>query len=295
MKDKIGFIGLGTMGKHMATNLLNAGWKLLVHDIESNAVEALVVKGAVAENSYKKIARECSIIITMLPEAHHVEHVVLGTNGIIEGAHEGMLLIDMSSILPETSKKIQNALQQKGADALDAPVSGGPVGAENGTLSIMIGGNELAYQQGLKTLEVLGSKILHMGDPGSGQLTKLCNQLVLGINMQAVVEAFTLAYKSGLDIRKVREALMGGVANSRVLELHGQKMIDRTFEQPAFKLKLHRKDIDAALATGKSTGVPLLATSLVAQHMDAAIAHGYAEMDHTTILLIEEQLANIKK
>jgi len=295
MTDIIGFIGLGTMGRPIALNLLKAGYALIVHDTDLAVVDVLVMRGAKAGNSYLDIARQCNIVITMLPEAHHVEQVVLGTQGLIHGIQEGMLLIDMSSIIPEISQKIQKVLLEKGADALDAPVSGGPAGAEKGTLSIMVGGNLEAYQKGLPVLEVLGGRILHMGGPGSGQLTKICNQILIGVHLQAVVEAFALAYKSGLDIRKVREAMMGGLANSRVLELHGQKIIDRTFEQPAFKLKLHLKDIKAALEAGRNAGVPLYATSLVAQQMEAAMELGYAELDHTTIMLIEEQLANLKQ
>jgi len=157
-----------------------------------------------------------------------------------------------------------------------------------------VGGSEASFQRGLPVLEKLGRKILHMGEAGSGQTTKLCNQILIAIHIQAVAEAFALAKKAGLDLTKVREALMGGVANSRVLELHGQKIIDRTFDQPAFKLKLHRKDLNNALETGKILAVPLYTTAFVAQQMDAAIAQGYAELDHTTIMLIEEQLANIK-
>ncbi|MDX9882921.1 MAG: NAD(P)-binding domain-containing protein [Prolixibacteraceae bacterium] len=290
----IGFIGLGTMGKPMALNLIKAGYKLIVNDIDRGALELLVSHGAQVEKSYNVIAEKCSIVITMLPEAHHVEEVVLGTGGLIDGAHEGFLLIDMSSIIPETSKKIQKTFSLKGADSLDAPVSGGPTGAENGTLSIMVGGTGEAFQKGLLVMKALGQKILHMGEPGSGQLTKLCNQILIGVHIQAVAEAYALAAKSGLDIQKVREALMGGVANSRVLELQGQKIIDRTFDQPAFKLKLHRKDLNAALMAAKEAGVPLYATAFVVQQMEAAMAQGYAELDHTTLMLIEEQLANIK-
>lgn len=291
---KIGFIGLGTMGKPMAINLLNAGHSLVVNDIDKQSVNELVRKGATTLDSYSAIAAECDIAITMLPESYHVENVVFGLNGILEGAKPGLLLIDMSSIAPETSIKVNQALLTKGADSLDAPVSGGPQGAVVGTLSIMVGGSEPAFQQGLPILEILGKKIMHMGEAGSGQTTKLCNQIMIAIHIQAVAEAFTLAKKSGLDLKKVREALMGGVANSRVLELHGQKILDRTFDQPAFKLKLHRKDLCNALETGKAMAVPLYLTAFVAQQMDAAIAQGYGELDHTTLILIEEQLANIK-
>lgn len=295
MNSKTGFIGLGTMGRPMALNLLKAGYTLIVYDTNPAAGDALIKHGVQACNSYPEIARQCNIVITMLPEAQHVEQVVLGPQGLIAGIQEGLLLIDMSSIIPEVSKKIQRALSKKGADSLDAPVSGGPLGAEKGSLSIMVGGNELAYKKGLPVLQVLGNKILHMGGPGSGQLTKLCNQILIGVNLQAVTEAFALALKSGLEVRKVREALMGGVANSKVLELHGQKIIDRTFDKPAFKLKLHHKDLKAALEAGEAAGVPLQAASLVFKQMETAMKQGYGELDHTTIMLIEEQLANIRQ
>lgn len=291
---KIGFIGLGTMGKPMAINLLNAGYSLVINDIDKISVEDMVSKGATISDSYSLMAKECDMIITMLPESYHVENVVLGLNGILEGMKPGFLLIDMSSIAPETSIKVNKAMIKRGADSLDAPVSGGPQGAEAGILSIMVGGSKQAFLQGLPILEILGKKILHMGEAGSGQTTKLCNQILIGIHIQAVVEAFALAKKTGLDLTKVREALMGGAANSRVLELHGQKILDRSFDKPAFKLKLHRKDLNNALEAGKNMAVPLYLTAFVAQQMDAAIAQGWAELDHTTIMKIEEQLANIR-
>jgi 2-hydroxy-3-oxopropionate reductase len=290
---KVGFIGLGTMGMPMALNLLKAGSSLIVYNHNNKDLEQLITKGVVVSNSYVDIARKCDIIITMLPESGHVEDVVLGVNGIIEGIRPNVLLIDMSSIAPKTSIKINTALHKKGADSLDAPVSGGPQGAENGTLSIMVGGSDNAFNKGLPILEILGGKILHMGGAGTGQTTKLCNQILIGVHLQAVSEAFVLAKKSGLDLIKVREALLGGVASSKVLELQGQKIIDRSFDKPAFKLKLHRKDLAEALEAGKNKSVPLYATALVAQQMDASIAQGNAELDHTTIMLIEEQLANI--
>lgn len=292
--DKIGFIGLGTMGIPMALNLLKAGYSLVVNDTNPESTKQVLNAGAVFSGSYAEIASKSDIVITMLPESHHVLNVVLGENGVIEGAHSGMLLIDMSSIAPKASIEINKALSNIGADSLDAPVSGGPQGAENGILSIMVGGSKTAYNKGLTVLEVLGAKILHMGEAGSGQTTKLCNQILIGVHIQAVAEAFTLAKKSGLDLPKVREALMGGVANSKVLEMHGQKILDRSFDKPAFKLKLHRKDLLTALEAGRDINVPLYATSFVAQQMDASMAQGNAERDHTTIMLIEEQLANIK-
>lgn len=290
---RIGFIGLGIMGKPMACNLLKAGYSLIVNDMNKESVEYMLGLGAKTSDSYAAIAAESDIVITMLPESHDVEKVVLEKGGIIEGMKVGQLLIDMSSITPDVSKKINKAVTEKGGDSLDAPVSGGFQGAEAGTLSIMVGGSAEAYAKGLPILEKLGKRIMYMGDAGSGQITKLCNQILIGIHIQAVAEAFALAKKAGLDLPKVREAMMGGAANSRVLELHGQKILDRTFEQPAFKLRLHRKDLNAAIEAGRKLSVPLYATSFVAQQMDAAIARGYAEQDHTVLMLMEELLANI--
>lgn len=290
---KIGFIGLGIMGIPMARNLLKAGHPLIAYSHKNKDLTPLLNKGAQISNSYSDVAKNSDIIITMLPESQHVEDVVLGPKGVIEGIRSGSLLIDMSSISPKTSIKINNALLKKNSYALDAPVSGGPQGAENATLSIMVGGNKEAYDKALPILNVIGGKILYMGEAGSGQTTKLCNQILVGVHMQAVCEAFALAKKSGLDLVKVREAMMGGVANSKVLELHGQKIIDRTFDKPAFKLKLHRKDLAAAIETGKNLAIPLYCANITAQQMDASIAQGNAELDHTTIMLIQEQLSNI--
>ncbi|MBN2610143.1 MAG: NAD-binding protein [Bacteroidales bacterium] len=290
---KIGFIGLGTMGLPMALNIRKAGYPLIVHDKNSQAARQLTDEGAEFSDSYSDIARKSDIVITMLPESHHVEQVVLGENGIVAGAHSNMLFIDMSSVAPQTSVKINKILCEAGSDSLDAPVSGGPQGAKTGELSIMVGGSEPAFKKGLPILKVLGTKIIHMGEAGSGQTTKLCNQILIGIHIQAVAEAFALAAKAGLDLNKVRDALMGGVANSKVLEIHGKKILERSFDKPAFKLKLHRKDLATALEAGRNLCVPLYATALVAQQMDASMAQGNAEFDHTTIMLIEEQLAHI--
>ncbi len=290
---KIGFIGLGTMGKSMAVNLLKAGHSLIIKQRNNKSQDILINQGAILSNSYAEIANQCEVVITMLPESKDVEDVVFGKNGIIHGAKSGMLFIDMSSIPPNVSIKINELLKDKGVYSLDAPVSGGPQGAENGNLSIMVGGIKEAFEKGLPILKVLGSKILHMGSAGSGQTTKLCNQILIGVHIQAVAEAFVLAKKSGLDLIKVREALLGGIAYSKVLELHGQKIIDRTFDKPVFKLKLHRKDLATALEAGKNISVPLYATAIVVQQMDAAITNGNADLDHTSIVLVEEQLSNI--
>ncbi len=291
-KEMIGFIGLGTMGKPMVQNLIKAGYSLMIYDVNVEMMNFLVTEGAIA-SSVAEIGQQCDVVISMLPEASHVQQVVLGENGLVENFKQGALFIDMSSITPQASTEIAQVLASKGVDALDAPVSGGPVGAENGTLSIMVGGTAQAWERGLPILKVLGEKIVHLGEAGSGQLTKLCNQILIGVNLQGVIEAFALATKAGLDVSKVREVLLGGAAGSKVLEMHGLKILQRTFDQPAFKLKLHRKDLAAAIETGNHIGVPLPATLLAFSKMDEAIAQGYAEMDHTITMLIEEQQANI--
>lgn len=198
----------------------------------------------------------------------------------------------MSTIAPATSIALFDALSKKGVDALDAPVSGGQAGAEGATLSIMVGGIDAAFQRALPIFEKMGKNIVHIGKPGAGQTTKACNQIVVGLTIQAVAEALTLAKKSGVDVAKVRAALLGGFAQSKILDLHGQRIIDRNFK-PGFKVKLHRKDMNIALQTAKQLSVPLPASSIVASHMDALIARGDAELDHSSLALLEESLSGL--
>lgn len=279
---RIGFIGLGIMGLPMAKNLLSAGYSLKVRDINPEAVETLVQAGANSAADPAAVARESDVVITMLPDSPDVTRVVLGDKGVIHGLSDGALFIDMSTIAPAKTIEIHMALQAKNVAALDAPVSGGYIGAEKGTLSIMVGGEVAAFNRALPILQVLGKNIVHLGDAGAGQVTKTCNQILIGVTMQAASEALNLAEAAGVDLHKVREALLGGFAQSRVLEHHGERMIERNFE-PGFKLKLHRKDLNISLETGKKFQVPLLCTAMVAQQMDAAMALGFAEQDHTTI------------
>lgn len=288
--EKIGFIGLGIMGKPMAHHLLKAGYPLAV--LESNAASSeLVEAGAKAFATNKAVAENADIVITMLPDSPQVEDVVLGKDGVMEGLKEGALYIDMSSIAPGTAKKIFQQLQQKGVEALDAPVSGGQVGAESASLSIMVGGSEAAFSRALPLFQLMGKNIVLIGEAGAGQTTKVCNQMIVGMTIQAVAEAFTLAKKAGVNLEKIREVLLGGFAESRILDLHGKRMIDGNFK-PGFKVKLHRKDMNLALQAGKEYSVPLYGSSVVAANMDALIAQGNGELDHSSVALLLEKLSN---
>jgi 2-hydroxy-3-oxopropionate reductase len=287
--ERIGFIGLGIMGKPMARNLLKAGYSLVVHDLNRSAVEELAGEGAKAASSSKEVAGQCDVVITMLPDSPDVEQVVLGPEGVAEGIRAGMLFVDMSTIAPGTARKVYGILKAKGVESLDAPVSGGEVGAVGGSLSIMVGGTEAAFQRAKPIFEVMGKNIVLIGEPGAGQVTKACNQIVVGVTIQAVSEALILARKSGVDPAKVREALLGGFAQSRILDLHGQRIIDRSF-QPGFRVRLHRKDLAIALQTGREVSLPLMLTSQVAELMNALIARGDGDLDHSGLAHLLEQL-----
>ncbi len=287
--ERIGFIGLGIMGKPMARNLLKAGYPLIVHNRSQAAVAELAKEGATKADSPKEVAEQSDIIITMLPDSPDVELVVFGENGISDAVRSGVMFIDMSTIAPETARKVQSALLEKSVESLDAPVSGGEVGAKEGTLSIMVGGSEAAFQRALPIFEALGKNIVHIGAAGAGQVTKACNQIVVGLTIQAVAEALTLAKKAGVDPVKVREALLGGFAQSRILDVHGKRIIEQTF-QPGFTVKLHRKDLGIELQTGQEVSLPLMTTSLVAELMNALIAQDNGDLDHSALALLVDQM-----
>jgi 2-hydroxy-3-oxopropionate reductase len=287
--ERVGFIGLGIMGKPMARNLIKAGYPLVVHNRSQGAVKELAGEGVTAARSPREVAEQSDVVITMLPDSPDVRRVVLGSGGVLEGVRAGMLFVDMSTIAPATTREVYEALRAARVQSLDAPVSGGEVGAKEGGLSIMVGGETEAFERALPLFRVMGKNIVHIGDAGAGQVTKACNQIVVGLTIQAVAEALTLAKKSGVDPARVREALLGGFAQSRILELHGQRIIDSTFE-PGFRIRLHRKDLGIALQTGRELSLPLMSTAQVAELMNALIARGDGDLDHSALALLLEQM-----
>lgn len=290
--DKIGFIGLGIMGAPMAENLIKAGFAVVVNNRSRPAMERLAAHGAATVITPAEVAAICDTVITMLPDSPDVEAVVLGEGGVAWAMRPGHLYIDMSTIAAATARKVAATLAEKGVEALDAPVSGGEVGAINASLSIMVGGPETAFARAQPIFRALGQNIVHIGPAGAGQIAKACNQITCAVTLQGVAEALVLAEKAGVDPARVRQALLGGLAASRVLELHGQRILDRD-HRPGFKVKLHRKDLGIALNAGREFGAPLLASSLVAELMDALMAMGQAEADHSALAWLERRLAGL--
>jgi 2-hydroxy-3-oxopropionate reductase len=288
--ERIGFIGLGIMGQPMARNLLRAGFPLTVYTRDRRKIEAFVEQGANGANSPREVAERSTVVITMLPDSPEVEEVALGPNGVIEGIQSGSLFIDMSTIDPSVALKLHAAFAERGVEALDAPVSGGQIGAEQGTLSIMVGGSEEAFQRALPVFQAMGKNITHVGGPGAGQVAKACNQVVVALTIQAVAEALLLAEKAGVDPARVRQALLGGFAHSRILEVHGQRMLERAFA-PGFRARLHRKDLRIAQNLARERSVPLLATQQVAALFDSMLARGLGEHDHSALALVYRALA----
>jgi 2-hydroxy-3-oxopropionate reductase len=293
MSERIGFIGLGIMGKPMSQHLLQAEYPLTVLDLVKPAVDELVALGAKSAASPKEVAAQSDVVITMLPDSPQVEQVVFGENGLLEGLRAGMLVIDMSTIMPSVARKVTDAVRAHGCESLDAPVSGGEVGAKNASLTIMVGGAQSAFDRAKPIFEKMGKNITLVGEAGAGQVTKAANQIIVGVTIAAVSEALLLAAKAGADPAKVREALMGGFASSRILEVHGPRMIQRTF-QPGFKIKLHRKDMNIILNTARECGVSLPMSSQVAELMNGLIANGGGDLDHSALVTMFEKLANFE-
>ena len=287
----IGFIGLGIMGKPMASHLLKAGHELFVYDVNPNPVKELTAKGAVACNSCKDVAQKSDIIFIMVPDTPDVEIVLFGINGLIEGLKPGSIVVDMSSISPIATKEFAKRLAAMGVKMLDAPVSGGQVGAENATLSIMVGGDPKVFDQIKPYFELMGKNIVHIGGNGDGQTCKVANQIVVALTIEAVAEALLFAAKAGADPSKVRAALLGGFAQSRILELHGERMIKRTFN-PGFRIRLHQKDLNLALEAARKMGLSLPNTSIAQELFNAVAAQGDADLDHSAMALALEKLAN---
>ncbi len=288
---KIGFIGLGIMGKPMAKNLIKAGHELVVSDLVQSAVDELVAFGAEAAANGKDVASKCNVIITMLPNSPHVKTVVLGEGGIIEGAKVGAVVIDMSSIAPLASREISAALEQKGVDMLDAPVSGGEPKAIDGTLSVMVGGKKEVFDKYYDVMKAMAGSVVYVGDIGAGNTAKLCNQIVVAINIAAVSEAFILAKKAGVEPELVYQAIRGGLAGSTVMDAKVPMMLDRNFK-PGFKIDLHIKDLNNVLETSHSVGVPLPITSQVMEIMQAIKLDGCGVEDHSSIVKFYEKNAN---
>jgi 2-hydroxy-3-oxopropionate reductase len=277
---KIGFIGLGIMGKPMAKNLLKAGHEVVCYDIIRQNVDAVVSAGAKAASSSKAVAEQCPIIITMLPNSPHVKEAVLGTGGVLEGAKAGTILIDMSSIAPLASQEVAKACEQKGVKMIDAPVSGGEPKAIDGTLSIMVGGDESVFNSVKEILLKMGASAVHCGPIGAGNTTKLANQVIVACNIAAVAEAFTLARKAGVDPKRVFEAIKGGLAGSTVMNAKMPMILEGNFN-PGFKIDLHIKDLNNALDTGHNVGSPLPLTAQVMEMMQTLRADGCGQNDHS--------------
>ncbi|MGI6114151.1 MAG: 2-hydroxy-3-oxopropionate reductase [Mahellales bacterium] len=292
-KRKIGFIGLGIMGKPMAKNLIKAGYDLVVHDINKDPVKEVVAAGAQEGTCAKDVAQRTDVIITMLPNSPHVKEVVLGENGVIEGVKEGQIIIDMSSISPLVSKEISLKLKERGAVLLDAPVSGGEPKAIDGTLAIMVGGCEKAFNQVKDILLVMGASAVLVGDVGSGNVTKLANQVIVALNIAAMSEAMVLAAKAGVDPQKVYDAIRGGLAGSTVLDAKMPMVLEGNFK-PGFRIELHIKDLMNALDTAHEVGVPVPLTSQVMEIMQALKVDGKAKNDHGGLIQFYEKLSNVE-
>lgn len=291
-RPRIGFIGLGIMGTPMALNLLRGEYQVVVHNRTREKEAPLVAEGATAADSPAAVAEAADIVITMLPDTPDVERVYFGTDGVFERVRSGQLLIDMSTVSPAIAHRIYQAAVERGADSLDAPVSGGDVGAKGGTLSIMVGGSVEAFERAQPVFQVLGKNIVHLGDAGAGQVTKACNQIVVALTIEAVGEALVLAQKSGVDPARVRQALLGGFAQSRVLEVHGQRALEQRFD-PGFRIRLHRKDLAIALDAAARLEVSVPVTAAVHDIMNSLLAQGLGDKDHSILIYDLARRANI--
>ena len=290
MAGKVGFIGLGIMGKPMARNLMEAGYGLVVYNRSWAAIEELAGKGAETAGSPKEVAEACNTVITMLPDSPQVEEVVAGENGVLEGVTEGTLLVDMSTISPVVTEKLAQKAREMGASMLDAPVSGGETGAEAGTLSIMVGGSQEDFERAKPLFDVMGKTIVRVGESGSGQVVKACIQIVVALTIEAVSEALVLGSKAGASPAKVIQVLSGGLAGNKVMEAKSENFLKHEFN-PGFRLELHRKDLGIALAAGREYGVPLPVTAIVDQVLEALVAKGSGGEDHSAMLMFIEDLA----
>ena len=290
MMERIGFLGLGIMGAPMAGHLLDAGFPVVTAVNRTQPSTELLAKGLKVAGSAREAAAQADIIITMVPDTPQVASVLFGENGVAAGLSAGKLVIDMSSISPIETKVFATKINALGCDYLDAPVSGGEVGAKAASLTIMVGGPEGAFERARPAFEKMGKNITLIGDSGAGQTTKVANQIVVALTIEAVAEALVFASKAGVDPARVRQALMGGLASSRILEVHGERMIKRTFN-PGFRIELHQKDLNLALEGARSLGVSLPNTSSTQQLFSACVANGGAGWDHSGLVKALELMA----
>jgi 2-hydroxy-3-oxopropionate reductase len=291
-KLKLGFVGLGIMGAPMAGHLVAAGHEVFINT-RSKVPEELAHTAAIVCANPAEVASKADIIITMVPDTPDVEKVLFGENGIASGLTKGKIVVDMSSISPIDTKEFAKKINALGCEYLDAPVSGGQLGAKGATLTIMVGGSEETFAQVKPVFELMGKNITLVGGNGAGQITKVANQIIVALNIEAVAEALVFASKAGADPAKVREALMGGFASSKILEVHGERMIKRTFE-PGFRIELHQKDLNLALSSAKALGVSLPNTATAQELLNSCSAHGGKAWDHSAMVKALEKMANFE-
>jgi 2-hydroxy-3-oxopropionate reductase len=290
MSEKVGFVGLGIMGRPMARNLVRAGYDLVVYNRSRGKVEELVTEEAEATESPRETAESSDIVFTMLPGPPEIREVVAGENGLLQGAREGSLLVDMSTSSPLLARELDQTAREQGVGMLDAPVSGGDVGAIEGTLSIMVGGEEKDFERAKPLFEVMGKTVVHVGEAGAGQTVKACNQIVVALTIEAVSEALVLGSKAGVDPAKVIEVLSGGLAGTSVMDVKAEKFLSHDFE-PGGKVESHHKDLGIALEAGREHGVPLPVTAIVDGMFGALIAKGRSRWDHSSLLTLIEEWA----
>ena len=287
---KVGFVGLGIMGRPMALNLLKQGHEVIVWARRAESMQPLMSAGAKTAASPAELAKVVEVVISVVADSPDVREIMLGDQGVAKGANAGLVAVDMSTISPIAAREIAADLKALGIDFLDAPVSGGEVGAIAGTLSIMAGGASEAFARMKPLFECMGKSIIHMGDSGAGQAAKAANQIITGVNVLTIAEAFGFARKNGVDLTKLKEALMGGSAYSKTLEIHGQKMIDRNFK-PGFKSWMRQKDMNIVMQTAHKLGVYLPVTAATAQMYNAVVASSLGEEDQIAVLKLVEQLS----
>jgi 2-hydroxy-3-oxopropionate reductase len=290
MAERVGFIGLGIMGKPMARNLMDAGYELTVYNRSPEKAEELGEGGATVATSPKEVAQQSDITITMLPDSPDVRNVVAGEEGVLEGIREGALLVDMSTISPVVTEELAAAVREKGASMLDAPVSGGDVGAIEGTLSIMVGGEEADFERAKPLFDAMGKTVTYVGPTGAGQVAKAANQVVVALTIEAVSEALVLGSKGGVTPEKILDVLGGGLAGNKVMEVKREKFLSHTFD-PGFRSELHHKDLGIALAAGREYGVVLPVTAIVDQMLLSMRKKGWGGEDHSALLRVIEDLS----